>query len=100
MRLYSPSLHKYNGKQADAEFIINHTNVTQNEQLLVCIPIISGASSAGVADSIISQVALKAPTKDTQTDIRQPSFKQSLNSGFIIIKIYLFTCNSTAICCI
>lgn len=77
MRLYSPSLHKYNGQQADGEIIINHTNVTQNEQLLVCIPIISGASSAGVADSIISQVALKAPTKDAQTDIRQPSFSIS-----------------------
>ena len=77
MRLYSPSLHTYNGQQADGELIIKHTNVTQNEQLLVCIPILSGASSAGVADSIISQVALKAPAKNAQTDIRQPSFSIS-----------------------
>lgn len=78
MRLFQPSLHKFNGKQNDAELIIVHSNVTQNEQLLVCIPITSGGSSAGVADSIINQVASKAPSINQQTNIRQPSF--SLNN--------------------
>lgn len=37
VRLYSPSLNNYYGKQYDAELIIHHTNSTNN--LLLCIPI-------------------------------------------------------------
>lgn len=87
MRIYQPSLHTFNSKHTSAEIVIEHSNVTQNQQLLVCIPVTSGASSAGVGDSIINQVASKAPSLDTATNITQPSF--SLNN-LIPLKPYYY----------
>ena len=40
LRLYIPSLHKYNGKYTDAELLINH-NGNNNKHLLICIPIVN-----------------------------------------------------------
>lgn len=40
LRLYVPSSHKYNGKYADAELVINH-NGNNNKHLLICIPIVN-----------------------------------------------------------
>ena len=37
VRIYSPSLHKYNGSQADAEILISHSSGSQN--LIVSIPL-------------------------------------------------------------
>ena len=39
VRMYVPSLHKYNGNSADGELFIYHTNITGGSDLLVCIPI-------------------------------------------------------------
>lgn len=40
LRLYVPSLHKYNGKYADAELLINHTG-NGNKYLIISIPIVN-----------------------------------------------------------
>ena len=38
IRIFTPSLHKYNGKYADAELLINHTG-NNNKNLIISIPI-------------------------------------------------------------
>ena len=38
VRLYSPSVNKFNGSRADAEMIVLHKN-NRNEYLAVCVPI-------------------------------------------------------------
>lgn len=40
IRIFTPSLHKYNGKHADAELIVNH-NGNNNKHLMMCIPIVN-----------------------------------------------------------
>lgn len=74
MRLYRPSLHRYGGKQCDAELMIDHTNISQNTGLLVCIPIVDGGDSSGVFDELISQVAARANSTGGITTIGSPSF--------------------------
>jgi carbonic anhydrase len=39
IRLYFPSLHKYNGKNADGEMVIVHNSTTSSKGLLICVPI-------------------------------------------------------------
>jgi carbonic anhydrase len=39
IRLYFPSLHKYNGINADGEMIIVHNSNTSSKGLLICVPI-------------------------------------------------------------
>ncbi len=65
MRLYQPSLHTYGGNKADAELIIEHSNVTGSGDLMVCIPVTKGMTAGGAAtvlDDLVSQVAQFAPT--------------------------------------
>ena len=77
MKIFQPSLHTYNGAQVDGEIIIVHSNISQNGDLLVCIPIKSGGSSSGIGDSIINQVASKAPSADNSTNISLSNFSLS-----------------------
>ena len=74
MRLYRPSLHRYGGVQCAGELLIDHTNVSQNTGLLVCIPIVVGSDSTGIMDGLISQVASRANSNGGTTTIGSPSF--------------------------
>lgn len=68
-RIYQPSLHRYGGTQLPAELIISHQNISQNKELLVCIPITDSGSSAGIVDALIGQVAIKANSLGGKTSI-------------------------------
>ena len=74
MRLYRPSLHRFGGVQCEGEIMIDHTNISQNMGLLVCIPIVGGGNSDGVMDDLISQVASRANSNGGTTAIGSPSF--------------------------
>jgi carbonic anhydrase len=83
MRLYHPSLHTYSGKKADAELIVVHTNVSAKGNLLVCVPIASGAgagaSGAGagasdIFDTILAEVAKTATSPGKKTTVNIPTF--------------------------
>lgn len=73
VRIYQPSIHQWNGKEAEAEMVIVHTtclpNTNQSEckpALLVCIPLNTGVSpdkASMVLDRIISQAMNVVPTK-------------------------------------
>ena len=45
VRIYSPSLHSFNGSKADGEFIIIHNTSSGANPLFVCIPIKSSNTS-------------------------------------------------------
>ena len=86
IRIFKPSLHTYGGSKADAEMIISHTNKSGGQNLLVCVPIIVGASSADTSslfDSILSDVAKNANSVGKYTVVNSSTF--SLNK-FIPIK--------------
>jgi carbonic anhydrase len=66
VRIYSPSLHSYNGSKADAELIIIHTN-DYNTKLLVCIPVNSSTNSSGQLETILTTASKFANTTNKST---------------------------------
>jgi carbonic anhydrase len=77
IRIYSPSLHSFNGSKADAEFMIIHNTFAGANPLLVCVPIKSSNSSEAsskILSTIINTVASNAPTVDEQTTVNLSKF--------------------------
>jgi carbonic anhydrase len=77
VRIYKPSLHTYGGSNADAEMIISHINTSGGNNLLICVPIVVGASAADTStlfDTILGDVAKHASSLDKYTIINSPTF--------------------------
>jgi len=77
VRIYKPSLHTYGGSKADAEMIISHTNTSGGNNLLICVPIVVGASAADTStlfDAILADVAKNANSVGKYTIINSPTF--------------------------
>ena len=77
IRIYSPSLHSFNGTKSDAEFMIIHNTYAGANPLFVCIPINSsnsGSPSSKNLSTIIDTVASNAPTVDEQTTVTISKF--------------------------
>ena len=75
IRLYRPSLHQYNGNNADAELIIKH--IGNGSNVLVCVPISISASktaSSDLLDTILSNTLSKAPNQGESTQINITNF--------------------------
>jgi carbonic anhydrase len=89
MRLYRPSLHTWNGQHADAEVLIEHSAISGRGNLMVCIPVKAGASSAGVLSAIIAQVGQTAPNAGGSTNISLPAF--TLNNVIPRAPFYSYT---------
>lgn len=74
MRIYRPSLHTYNNKPAHAEILIIHNqqiennnyNVSTNNKLIVCVPIIEGSNSESILDVLIKQTSTIANNKNNE----------------------------------
>ena len=60
VRLYTPSLHTFNGKKSAAELIVQHSSGSKN--ILVCMPIVA-AKGTGVSIGFFSQIAPFIPSK-------------------------------------
>jgi carbonic anhydrase len=56
IRVYSPSLHKYDGYSAAAELVIYHNNMAGGKNLIVCIPIIENLGSLRDATTQLSSI--------------------------------------------
>jgi carbonic anhydrase len=86
--LVQPSIHQFTGKKTDAELIITHTNVN-NDQLCVCVPVkassTSTSNSANYFDMIISAVAQTAPSMGGHATFNNSSFNLS---SFVPMKPY------------
>jgi carbonic anhydrase len=77
IRIYSPSLHSFNGSKSDAEFMIIHNTFAGANPLFVCIPIKSSNNSDTSSknlSTIINTVASNAPTKDEKTTVNISKF--------------------------
>ena len=68
VRIFKPSLHSYNGTQAAAELIIEHSAKASSSGLLVCIPLASTGGSVSDAANLVEQIILKAPTVKNQAE--------------------------------
>lgn len=77
VRIYSPSLHSFNGTKADGEFIIIHHSSSGSKPLLVCIPIKSSNTSeenSKILTTIIQTVSSNAPADSEKTTVSLSRF--------------------------
>uniref|UniRef100_A0A6C0E8J7 Alpha-carbonic anhydrase domain-containing protein n=1 Tax=viral metagenome TaxID=1070528 RepID=A0A6C0E8J7_9ZZZZ len=77
IKIYSPSLHSYDGTKVQGEIIIEHQPVTSGSVLNVCIPIVQSSdnSKAGqIVSQIIEKVSANAPSKGNTTKLNLDSF--------------------------
>lgn len=77
IKIYSPSLHLYDGAKVHGEIIIEHQPVTSGSVLNVCIPIVQSSdnSKAGqIVSQIIEKVSANAPSKGNTTKLNLDSF--------------------------
>jgi len=77
VRIYFPSLHTFNGKKTDGEFVITHTPQLSGKNLIVCIPIqksdtIFGDASPAMFKSLISGLKTQAPGQSEVAQIKSP----------------------------
>ena len=67
IRLFKPSLHKFNGTQAAGEVIIEHSaRAASNTGLLVCIPLSSNGSLSN-ASTIFEDIIRHSPTTEDES---------------------------------
>ena len=72
-----PSTHTFNGAQAPAEIVIEHTPVTGGGQLFVAIPFSSSSESSTASNlvtEIIQSVATNAPSEGDSTNLSLTGF--------------------------
>ncbi len=77
IRIYTPSLHSFNGSKVDAEFVIVHSSNNGSNPLLVCVPIKqnnASSTSASLLDEIVTSVSNNAPKEGGVTTINLDSF--------------------------
>lgn len=77
INIYSPSLHFYDGKKANGEFIVEHVPVSGGDTLYVCIPIIQSNNSStgsGIVSQIIQHVSTNAPSAGDSTNLNFVDF--------------------------
>lgn len=77
IKIYSPSLHLYDGAKVQAEIIIEHQPVSIGTALNVCIPIVQSSdnSKAGqLVSQIIEKVSANAPSKGNTTKLNINGF--------------------------
>ena len=88
IRIYSPSLHTYNGNRADGEMIIYHKNMDGGKQLIVCIPI---SSSVTVQNNASKQLTEIINNISNSSNIQGSSF--NLNNFIPDDYFYTYTAN-------
>jgi len=68
IRIYSPSLHQYEGNEEDAEMVILHKG--NGEHMAVCVPIkINDDSSDNIINEIINKCSTLIPNEDETTTL-------------------------------
>ena len=99
IRIFKPSIHTFDGQQADAEMIIVHNGSSGG--LLICIPITASNSvNASTGSNVLHDIISNAPEQDQTTSLNM----QDYNLNFIIPKSGYYsytasmpygTCNDT-----
>jgi carbonic anhydrase len=93
IRIYSPSLHTYNGVKADGEIVIYHNNIGGGKKLIVCIPIMSSLIAKSDASKqlteIIKSMAEIGKTENHNMNIQGNNF--NLNNFIPNDNFYTYT---------
>lgn len=72
LRIYSPSLHTYNGNQMPAEILIIHTPVDGGNQLFVSVPVMNSNSvnaGSSMMSAVLTNSLAKAPADGNNSRI-------------------------------
>jgi hypothetical protein len=98
IKIYTPSLHKFNDKLVNAELIIEHYPEIGGDLLYVCIPIIestNSSDSSNMLTEIIKSISNSAPSLNEKTNLninnftldtfvpQKPFFSYSGTSGLV-----------------
>lgn len=81
VRIYSPSIHTYNGKRADAELIIVHNSIAGLNSLLVCVPIKVNnvrTSDVEILSAIIDTMSNNAPNNNETTNVNVFNYNMNI----------------------
>jgi len=73
INIYSPSLHRFNDNNVNAELVIEHAPEIGGELLYVCIPIIestNSSDSSNLLTEIIQSVVNNAPSVNETTNLK------------------------------
>lgn len=77
IKIYTPSLHKFNAKLVNAELIIEHYPEIGGDLLYVCIPIIESTNSSDASNmltEIIKSISNNAPSLNEKTNLNISNF--------------------------
>jgi len=90
VRIFKPSIHQFDGSNADAEIVIVHTG--SNGGLLLCIPVMTTTNAnASTATNLINDIIKNAPLTDQTTSLNLTDF----NLNFIVPKSSYFSYTGT-----
>jgi carbonic anhydrase len=78
VRLFTPSLHSYNGFKVEAELIIVHNPITGTKPLLVCLPIKKGDSASKSSIQLASIINSGPSLDDNSRNIGLIGFNLNL----------------------
>lgn len=77
VRIYTPSLHSFNGTKADGEIIISHNSSSGSKPLLVCVPFKKNGyinTASNIISKIIDTVSSNAPSDGVSTSVYIDNF--------------------------
>jgi len=80
IRIYTKSLHSFNGSKTDGELIIVHSSNTNATPLLVCVPIIQNnitSNNSNFFTTLINTMSNSAPSEGESTSVNVSSFNLS-----------------------
>jgi carbonic anhydrase len=90
VRIFKPSIHKFEGSYADAEIVIVHTG--SNGGLLVCIPVnTTTTTAASTGSNLIQDIVASAPAQNESTTLNLTDF----NLNYIVPKSSYFSYTGT-----
>jgi hypothetical protein len=73
IRIYSPSLHTYNGAKTDAEILIIHTPILGGKKLFVSVPIMSQDNSLNIGSKVLTEIMKSSLANVPNADVKLPT---------------------------
>jgi len=93
IRIYSPSLHTFDGLHADAEILIVHSSSSTSDGLIIGIPISSSSRAVSSTASVLfDEIVANAPDQGESSTVSLPKF----NLNYIVPKGGYFSYVGTA----
>jgi len=90
VRIFKPSIHKFEGSYAEAEIVIVHKG--NNGGLFVCIPVnTSSTTTASTGSNLIQDIVSKSPAQNESTSLNLSDF----NLNYIVPKSSYFSYTGT-----